>query len=345
MQNKQADKHINSMEVVVVPSIYIHTFLFLINALLLPVQILKPLLFSVLSICVGMDKAKITNSCRRYGLTDNCVIVTSGHDLAGTTMSNYLIRKAEFTIGSNREGDNDGNSYRSLRHQNIQLHIFYGNLLTLENIENLYPRADIFIFLSKHRSNSSVPTLTCHFPGNFSAANPYGGNPRQIAISYPSLQKGYLKAITAAKHKVPGYDIVIEATHHGPTSLNKPVLFVELGSSEEQWADENAAAVICDTLLDILQSGFERYEKIGIGLGGTHYPKKFNKLLLESEFGLAAIASKYNLGAIDEAMLNQMIDKSIEKVTYIVIDSKGLGRDKDRILKLVEQTPLKLYKL
>ncbi|MDQ5843432.1 MAG: hypothetical protein M3286_08090, partial [Thermoproteota archaeon] len=69
-------------------------------------------------------------------MTDNCVIVTSAHDLAGTTMSNYLIRKAEFTIGSNREGDNDGNSYRSLRHQNIQLHIFFGNLLTLENIEN-----------------------------------------------------------------------------------------------------------------------------------------------------------------------------------------------------------------
>jgi D-aminoacyl-tRNA deacylase len=277
-------------------------------------------------------------------LNDHCVLVTSGHDLAGTTMSRYLIRNAEFAI-ENKRGDTDGESYRSLRHQNIELYIFFGNLLTLENIDNLYSRADVFIFLSKHRSHSSIPALTCHFTGNFSADNSYGGNPRQIAISYPSLQKGYLKAITAAKHKVPEYEVIIEATHHGPTSLNKPVLFIELGSSEKQWADENAAAVVCDTILDILQNGFERCEKVGIGLGGTHYPKKFNNLLLESKFGLAAVASKHNLEAVDDAMLNQMIEKSIEKVTYIILDSKGLGRDKDRILKIVDETSLELYRL
>ena len=277
-------------------------------------------------------------------MNDHCVLVTSGHDLAGTTMSRYLIRNAEFAI-ENKRGDTDGESYRSLRHQNIELYIFFGNLLTLENIDNLYSRADVFIFLSKHRSHSSIPALTCHFTGNFSADNSYGGNPRQIAISYPSLQKGYLKAITAAKHKVPEYEVIIEATHHGPTSLNKPVLFIELGSSEKQWADENAAAVICDTILDILQNGFERCEKVGIGLGGTHYPKKFNNLLLESKFGLAAVASKHNLEAVDDAMLNQMIEKSIEKVTYIILDSKGLGRDKDRILKIVDETSLELYRL
>jgi D-aminoacyl-tRNA deacylase len=277
-------------------------------------------------------------------LNDHCVLVTSGHDLAGTTMSRYLIRNAEFAI-ENKRGDTDGESYRSLRHQNIELYIFFGNLLTLENIDNLYSRADVFIFLSKHRSHSSIPTLTCHFTGNFSADNSYGGNPRQIAISYPSLQKAYLKAITAAKHKIPEYEVIIEATHHGPTSLNKPVLFIELGSSEKQWADENAAAVICDAILDILQNGFERCEKVGIGLGGTHYPKKFNNLLLESKFGLAAVASKHNLEAVDDAMLNQMIEKSIEKVTYIVLDSKGLGRDKDRILKIVDETSLELYRL
>ncbi|MDQ3975826.1 MAG: D-aminoacyl-tRNA deacylase [Thermoproteota archaeon] len=278
-------------------------------------------------------------------MNDQCVLVTSSHDLAGETMSRYLIRNGEFANESKR-GDANGETYQSLRHKNIQLHIFSGNLLTLENIDDLYSRADVFVFLSKHRSHSSIPTLTCHFTGNFSADNSYGGNPRQIAISYPSLQKGYLKAITAsAKQKVPEYEVVIEATHHGPTSLNKPVLFVELGSSEKQWADENAAAVICDTLIDILHNGFERCKKVGIALGGTHYPKKFNKLLLESKFGLAAVASKHNLQAIDEEMLNQMIQKSIENVTHIVLDSKGLGREKDRIFKIVEKIPLEIYKI
>jgi D-aminoacyl-tRNA deacylase len=145
--------------------------------------------------------------------------------------------------------------------------------------------------------------------------------------------------------RVPEYDVIIEATHHGPTSLKKPVLFVELGSSEKQWDDSNAAAVMCDTLLGMLDNGIERCGKVGIALGGTHYPSKFNKLLIESEFGLAAIASKHNLKMIDGQMMNQMIEKSVEKVTHIVVDSKGLGSQKDRIMKMAEETGLEIHKV
>jgi D-aminoacyl-tRNA deacylase len=258
-------------------------------------------------------------------------------------MTHYLMRSAEFARES-KENSN-GQSYRSARHENVQLYIFPGSLLTLENIDDLYSDASMFIFLSKHRSQSCIPTLTCHFTGNFSADNSYGGNPRQIAISYPSLQKGYLKAITAAKQKIPEYEVIIEATHHGPTSLNKPILFIELGSSEKQWIDENAAAVICDTVLGMLDHGFECCDKVGIALGGTHYPVKFNKLLLESRFGLGAVASKHNLEAIDEEILNQMIEKSEEKVTHAVLDTKGLGRQKDRIMNILKKTSLELYKV
>jgi D-aminoacyl-tRNA deacylase len=269
--------------------------------------------------------------------------VTSNDDLAGMTMTRYLMRSAEFeTESKENEG---GQSYRSARHENIQLYIFSGSLLTLENIDHLYSHAKMFIFLSKHRSQSCIPTLTCHFTGNFSTDNSYGGNPRQIAISYPSLQKEYLKALTAVQQKVPEYDVIIEATHHGPTSLNKPVLFIELGSSEKQWTDENAAAVICDTLLGMLDNGFEYCDKVGIALGGTHYPVKFNKLLLESTFGLGAVASKHNLEAIDEEMLNQMTQRSVEKVTHAILDSKGLGRQKHRIMNIVDKTSLKVYEV
>ncbi|HYY39622.1 MAG TPA: D-aminoacyl-tRNA deacylase, partial [Nitrososphaera sp.] len=124
-----------------------------------------------------------------------------------------------------------------------------------------------------------------------------------------------------------------------------PVLFVELGSSEKRWADNNAAAVVCDTLLRMLDNRIERCDKVGVALGGTHYPTKFNKLLLESKFGLAAVASKYNLEAIDEEMLNQMVEKSVEKVTHVILDSKGLGNQKDRIFKIAEKTGLELYKV
>jgi D-aminoacyl-tRNA deacylase len=270
------------------------------------------------------------------------VLVASDQDLAGMTITNYLLNSAEFASEGKRDA---GESHRSPRHNNVQLYISSGSLLNLENLDDLYPHAGVFIFLSKHKSDSRIPTLTCHCTGNFAADNAYGGRPREIAISYPSLQKGYLKAITAARQKVPQYDIIIEATHHGPTSLNKPVLFVELGSSEKQWADNNAAAVICDTLLEMLDNGIYYCNKVGIALGGTHYPIKFNKLLLESKFGLAAVASKHNLEAVDEEILNQMVEKSVEKVTHVILDSKGLGSQRDRIMKIAEKTRLELYQV
>jgi D-aminoacyl-tRNA deacylase len=95
----------------------------------------------------------------------------------------------------------------------------------------------------------------------------------------------------------------------------------------------------------MLDGGIERCEQVGIALGGTHYPTKFNKLLLESGFGLAAVASKHNLEAIDEQMLDQMITKSVEKVTHVVVDGKGLGSQKDRIMKMAEKTGLEIYKV
>jgi D-tyrosyl-tRNA(Tyr) deacylase len=67
--------------------------------------------------------------------------------------------------------------------------------------------------------------------------------------------------------------------------------------------------------------------------------------LLESKIGLAAVASKHNLEAIDPEMLDQMIEKSIERVTLVVLDSKGLGRQKDMILKVLSDSPLEVYRV
>jgi len=258
------------------------------------------------------------------------MLVASSEDLAGATMSDYL--KSEEGFGP------DG---RSPKYSDIALHVTKESLLTLENLDAVHPDARTFIFLSKHRSDSGIPTLTCHCTGNFSDA-PFGGNPCEIATAWPGLQKAYLKAIT--EKKVPGYDVIIEATHHGPTSLAKPVLFIELGSSEKQWVDKNAAKAMCRCILDVLKD-VRPCKKVGVAIGGTHYPTKFNKLLLESDFGLAAVASKHNLGAIDERMLEQMISKSSEKVTHIVLDAKGLGSHKDRITKMAEKTGLEIVKV
>ena len=81
--------------------------------------------------------------------------------------------------------------------------------------------------------------------------------------------------------------------------------------------------------------------EIAIGLGGNHYPQKFNNLILTSNVAFASIASKHNLRFINNEMLEQMRNRSIEKVTSIYIDKKGLGNEKDRILSLLSNARIR----
>ena len=236
---------------------------------------------------------------------------------------------------------NNGKSYTSKEYDNVILHLSSDSVLEMDYLDDLYPEASSFIFLSKHKSDSAIPTLTCHSVGNF-LDNPYGGNPKELGIAYPSLQKEYIKKLDLNKKLVPAYDIIIEATHHGPTSLKKPTIFIELGSSEPQWFDRIAASTVCSCLLKVIQNGLSKCKQVGICLGGTHYPTKFNKLLLSTNFGLGAIASKHNLDGIDEGMLQQMVSKSAEPVSHVILDSKGLGAHRDRILRLVQESGLEI---
>jgi D-tyrosyl-tRNA(Tyr) deacylase len=51
------------------------------------------------------------------------------------------------------------------------------------------------------------------------------------------------------------------------------------------------------------------------------------------------------LTTIDESMMQQMISKSVEKVTYAIVDRKGLGKEKHRIMRLVDQKGLQLLEV
>jgi D-aminoacyl-tRNA deacylase len=105
--------------------------------------------------------------------------------------------------------------------------------------------------------------------------------------------------------------------------------------------------VVCDILISILTRKITqtRCRTVGIALGGTHYPRKFNKLLLETEFGLASVAPRHSLNWIDESMIDQMLSKSFEKVTHGIVDRKGLGREKSRILELIHKKGLELLEV
>ncbi|MEO9321156.1 MAG: D-aminoacyl-tRNA deacylase [Nitrososphaera sp.] len=265
------------------------------------------------------------------------VLAASNTDPAGITLGQSLISEGRFELAEETAGS--GKIFTSGLYDNAILYTSNKSVLFMDDLDELFPLAEAFLFLSKHKSDSAIPTLTCHSVGNFSD-NPYGGKPRELGIAFPSMQKKYMQTIFNGRSKVPGYDIVIEATHHGPTSLKKPAIFIELGSSEPQWVDAKAADYVCSSLLGCIGEKSQSCGRVAIGFGGTHYPSKFNKLLLESDIGLAAVASKHNLESIDEDMVAQMIERSSEQVTHALVDSKGLGGQKDRILAMLKNSGL-----
>ena len=95
---------------------------------------------------------------------------------------------------------------------------------------------DGYIFLSKHAAESRVLALTCHNTGNFGEAK-FGGYERQVSIPHPYIQKSYIQNLWKTRTKFSQFQITIEATHHGPTALTKPSLFIEIGTTEKEWND------------------------------------------------------------------------------------------------------------
>ena len=264
-------------------------------------------------------------------------IVCSNKDVASRHMAKVLIKEHRFTSFNNQY-------YYSDDFPSSVMYFANDNLLEMDNLDDIHPDTKCFIFLSQHRSTSKIPTLTCHFTGNFNE-NMYGGRPKELGICYPWLQKQYLIEINKRRNEVPEYDIIIEATHHGPTSLKKPSIFIEIGSTQKEWSDPIVSSIVTETLLKVISTKPGKSEKAGIAFGGTHYPIKFNRMILESEFGLGAVASKYDLINVEENMFSQMIYKSIEKIQYGIVDMKGLGKERQRILSLIEEHGLRIVKV
>jgi D-aminoacyl-tRNA deacylase len=272
-------------------------------------------------------------------MSDNYTLVCSRQDLASSSISNCLIEKYGFT-----EIPEENTSFSSTRYPDIVLHISENSLLYLDNLDEKYPNTSCYIFLSQHRSQANIPALTCHSTGNFSN-NDFGGKEKELGICYPWIQKQYLMELNKKKDTVPKYDIIIESTHHGPTSLKRPILFVEIGSTKEQWTDKNAADTVCSSLFTVLARKRGLCKKVAIGLGGNHYPTKFNNILLESEYGLGPIAAKHDLPHLDNSMIVQMIQKNIEKVTCVIVDAKGLGKEKSRILSALDELEIEVVRI
>ncbi len=266
------------------------------------------------------------------------VIISSQRDPASKNISNQLIERHGFTsTGVNLLGN------PVYQKESLLLATFDEEIVRPPDLDSFFnPLA--YIFLSRHSAESRIASLTAHTTGNFSSEAKLGGNPRELGRVNPDLLKNYMTALWKRKDEAEGYQITIEATHHGPTSLQKPVLFVEIGSSEENWPDRRAAEVVSDALVESLHST-ATWEKVAIGFGGNHYSEKFNHLLVEGPMSLAAVVPRYALKDFDAEMLAQLLQKCNRFVKYGALDWKGLGTSKNNITSLIEQFGLEAIRV
>ncbi len=258
------------------------------------------------------------------------VIVSSTTDLASRTLADALVRDQDFVpTGVDLLGQ------PVYQRGSFLLARFEGMIVFPPDLDEYFnPQA--YIFLSRHSAESGIASLTAHSTGNFSAEAKFGGAAKELGKSDPALLKNYLVSLWKRRERVSGYEITMEATHHGPTSLQKPILFVELGSSEKYWGDRKAAEVVADALMDSLTEK-KIWTKIAVGFGGTHYPEKFTKLMIEDEFAFSFIAPKHALEHVDDKMVGQMLQRTNGPVKYAVMDWKGLGPHKEKIVSLAKQ--------
>lgn len=265
-------------------------------------------------------------------------------------------KKFTIVISKHENSIASWNIYEALQRQaqkqnlppSIKFHISDEEIIHID-VSTQEKETDYFIFASTHRSEQHNKTLTVHPIGNWGKAE-LGGKERTLCGSSAHLLKVFFQELRSQAEKagIP-YQCSLEATHHGPYT-QKPAMFIEIGSSEEEWNDAQAADVVARTILEGIKrfgeveagqrAGETKEWKAALALGGGHYCQAFNKHVLEGEYAISHICSKYALPHLDEEMLRQAINTTEEKVSLALLDWKGLAGEKQRILALLEKAGL-----
>jgi D-aminoacyl-tRNA deacylase len=261
-------------------------------------------------------------------------IIISKQDPAGLNIKECLLRLYPFE--------------KKITENNVEIYVYSNNihLYTLDDYSvfaeqiDRKPSADFFIFATRHQSKEGVHSLSCHAPGNWSKAG-FGGEDKKLCIA-PALmlKKAYLE-LKKHQNEVSNHQITLEATHHGPF-MEKPVMFIEIGSTEEHWGNKKAGEIIAHVIINLVLSPQLENQKIALGIGGPHYCNNFNKVLERTDIAVGHICPKHMLEKLDEEMIRQALKETKENVDFILLDWKGMGKEKERIKVICENIGIEI---
>ena len=83
---------------------------------------------------------------------------------------------------------------------------------------------------------------------------------------------------------------------------------------------------------------------VAICFGGTHYPSKFTNELLDGKYALGTVIPKHALDNLDEVLFSHILTQNSTAKTAL-LDWRGLGSHKQKILDLLKSTELEVIKL
>jgi D-aminoacyl-tRNA deacylase len=207
---------------------------------------------------------------------------------------------------------------------------------------------EYFIFLSKHKSESKIPGFYIHAIGNFSNETLFGGKEKELCYTSAILMKNiFLKINENFDERLNKWRIGLEVTHHGPYIEKIPCIFVEIGSSEENWKNKLAGKTLAKSIFDAISNMNLSYIPT-VGYGGPHYAPAFVSLQKESEYAIGHIMPSYAIEnqKIDEEIILKPIQKTKEKVTKVLIDWKGIrSEEKQFIIRILKEKGLETIKI
>lgn len=264
----------------------------------------------------------------------NAAIITTTNDPASMNIRKHLLNDGFEKISTGI------GTLESFRHNSLgtTLHTYEKDSIYLEGIDRQIG-CDILIFATMHQSKSKIPVLSAHTAGNWGNAS-LGGMNRTLCLAPANYIKEAL--IKLNSENTLRWDVVQEATHHGPC-LSKPSFFIEIGSTNDQWNNNEAGKILAKVITDIIKTPPKDYPS-AMAIGGLHTMPNFKKIILGSEIAIGHACAKYDLENLDEKMIRQAIEKTTPTPSMLILDWKSLGPHKTKIKELAERSGLEVMR-
>lgn len=206
--------------------------------------------------------------------------------------------------------------------------------------------ADFYLVLSRHSSEAGIRSFTVHHSGNPVRTAVAGGRPLELPPSNPPLSKRLLTSLARRVGEMPGFVVSYEVTHHGPSSLQKPVTFVEIGSSKSEWVLREAHLLVAEAVVEALTRS-EEVQEVTVGVGGNHYAASFTKRALEGREAYGHMIASYALKDLEEPTLVEKVVReacirSSVPTNKIVVEKKLKRSWRDAVERVATELNLKV---